>query len=210
MVTERDVRDLLYIHFRLRDDHNRPIEPEINSDLSVVVSGNATMIRPAGGRIPVKFNLVDGKFFAVNMGLTSLENAPDICGSLILPDNRLDSLDGCPPYIKILNVEGNQLTNFLHGPETVDTIYAKNNPFEDFSGLPNVDEDSEYAIEVTYSENLPLLRLTNASKITVYHKNKIFEPVNTILNNYAGQGQRGAMACAAELAKAGFKRNARW
>jgi hypothetical protein len=36
------------------------------------------------------------------------------------------------------------------------------------------------------------------------------EPVNSIMNKYLGQGKPGAIKCAAELIKAGFKDNARW
>jgi hypothetical protein len=35
-------------------------------------------------------------------------------------------------------------------------------------------------------------------------------PIVEILNKYVGQGKSGAIKCAAELIKAGFKDNARW
>jgi hypothetical protein len=37
-----------------------------------------------------------------------------------------------------------------------------------------------------------------------------YRNANRIMEKYQGQGQAGAMACAAELAQAGLKENARW
>jgi hypothetical protein len=114
--------------------------------------------------------------------------------------------------LDILDVEYNLLTNFAHAPEIVNTIIAFGNPLTSLSGLP----ESEYAINITYTEQLPLLRLVDAEGVHIggagfgYDRYKRYEPVDSIINKYLGQGKPGALKAAGELIKAGYKSNARW
>ena len=187
----------------------------IQDDGSVQVDGDVTLIKPPPqGRIPVKFNLVSGHFKAINMGLVSLSNIPDECSELFLTNNQLTDLDDCPPYLITLDVSNNKLKNFVNGPESAHEITAYNNPLSSLEGLP--DEYDELEINITYDAHLPLLRLINSTKVRVghpgsgYKRLQPFEPVNTIINKYLGQGKSGALKAAAELVRAGYKENARW
>lgn len=186
---------------------------EIQEDGSVNISGNVSMMyAPPNGKIPIKFGIVDGDFRAENKRLGSLWNVPDSCHNLYVSNNLITSLDHCPIYLNTLNVEKNLLTSFAHAPEQVDTIFAFGNPLTSLEGLP----ESDYHINITYREKLPLLRLVDSESAHIgrpeggYARLKPFEPVNSIINKYLGQGKPGALKAAAELIKAGFKDNARW
>lgn len=206
--------DLDKVHQLLDTYFDYTGDAEVQEDGSVNVQGDVVLMKHTNGNIPVKFGVVEGEFRAISKGLTSLINAPDTCDSLIVSSNLLTSLEYCPVYLNILNVENNKLTNFEHAPEQVDTIFAFNNPLTSLTGLP--DSDFEYHINITYSENLPLLQLVNAESVNIgspglgYERLKPYEPVNSIINKYTGQGKAGAIKAAAELVKAGFKDNARW
>jgi hypothetical protein len=207
MVDKDQIMNLLHNYFRWNGD------VEVQDDGGVNVSGNvALMYTPPDGVIPVQFGIVDGDFRAENKKLVSLRNVPDACHSLYVSANHIQSLEYCPVYLNILDVEYNLLTNFEHAPEQVDTIIAFGNPLTSLTGLP----DSEYAINITYREQLPLLRLVDAENVHIgstgfgYDRYKRYEPVDAIINKYVGQGKAGAIKAAAELVKLGFKDNARW
>ena len=214
MVDKAHIMNLLDIHFVIGSGEPWEQAIHILDDGSVDVDGDVILKRPAGGRIPVSFNIVNGFFKAENMSLFTMENIPNSCTSLYLFNNRLTTLNGCPSYLVDLDVSMNQLTNFKGGPELVDNVEAYGNLFTSFEGLP--EKNVEYSISITYKQDLPLLRLLNAQRIHVgtpgagYSRHRPFEPVNKILNTYAGQGHAGALACAAELADAGYKANAQW
>lgn len=217
MVDKDHILTVLRIHFQI---DNSPIvtdDPritEIYDDGSVDINGNVRMIRPAGGRMPVRFNMVDGWFQAERMSLSSLENCPNFCGSLFVAQNNLRSLDYAPSYLSSLDISRNRFNNFVGLPETVSVLSAHNNPLTSLDGLPQEPPSEDpLTVEITYSPRLPLLRLLVAEEIEIRDprdSNKRFEPIQTILNTYAGQGSAGAFACGAELASAGFKENARW
>jgi hypothetical protein len=209
MVDKKNIQSLLNLYFTVS------ASTEIQDDGSVNVSGNVSLAHaPSKGIIPVKFGIVDGEFRAENKQLTSLRNVPDACHSLYVGNNLIQSLEYSPVYLNVLNVENNLLTNFEHAPEQVDKIFAFGNPLTGLQGLP--DSELEYDVNITYGENLPLLRLLNAETVHIgkpeggYARLQPFEPVNTIINKYTGQGKSGAIKCAAELVRAGFKDNARW
>lgn len=182
---------------------------EIQEDGSVNVQGDVSLRYPqTDGMIPIKFGVVDGVFKVYNKGIKSLKNAPDVCASLIVAGNFLTSLEHCPEQLNMLDVCWNQLTSFVHAPDQVNKIIAFGNPFTSLKGLP----ESEFEISITYDAKLPLLRLIAARKVTIRQPPSLppFEPVNSMINKYLGQGKPGAIKCAAELIKAGFKENARW
>lgn len=215
MVMDEDkVRQILASDFIIKGD------VEIQSDLSVNVGGDVRMTRRSKtGLIPIKFGIVDGEFRATHMNLTSLENAPDSCHDLYVSGNRLTSLKYCPVYLGTLDVSNNRITNFHHAPDIVRFIHAYMNPLTSLEGFANSDSDPDAEIDyvdITFDPHLPMLRLLNAEEIHVsspgpgYSHITAFQPVHDILNKYAGQGKAGALKCAAELIRAGFKENARW
>lgn len=213
MVDTQRITDTVHKYFEFSTFDGRPLyDFDIEEDGSVNVGGDVSMVSaPPGGQIPVRFYIVDGDFLAHGVGLTSLHNAPDSCHNLVVPMNQLTSLDGCPPYLNTLDVSNNRLTSFVGGPDQVSTIKALNNPLTSLNGLP--DASDEWSIEITYNEKLPLLKLLNAKEVLVaapgYNHLKPVEPVNSIINRYLGQGNKGVLLAAAELIKAGFRDNAR-
>ena len=67
----------------------------INSDGSIDVDGNVKLTYEGLGRIPIKFNKVDGYFECSYNKLTDLENFPnEISGSVYLTGNNLKNLKG--------------------------------------------------------------------------------------------------------------------
>ena len=58
-----------------------------------------------------------------------------------------------------------------------------------------------------YKQSQHLLKMLVARKIQLTDAPR---EVSDILNKYVGQGKPGAIKCAAELIRAGFKENARW
>ena len=73
-------------------------------------------------------------------------------------------------------------------------------------------------ITITYYPGLHVLRCLAADKqinlqsTTSKHPGYDIERrnINIILDKYVGKGKAGALACAAELIRAGYKENARW
>lgn len=215
MVDVAEIKRLLKIHFSLYGYTGEDISPEINADGSVVVHGSAYMTKSTlDGKIPVKFNIVDGMFGAPGAGLTSFENFPDVCSNIWIPRNRITSLKGCPSYLGELDVQENKLENFLGGPEIVEKILAYNNPLKSLVGLPTGEEP--YTIGISFNRQLPLLRLLTADQIFIAKPGadandfRAFEPVHSIMNKYAGEGKRALFDCQKDLEDAGFEENAKW
>ena len=107
------------------------------------------------------------------------------------------------------NCSDSNLTSLEGSPRIVNASFlAHNNPLQSLNDLP----DSARYIKISYSQDLPLLRLLfvkNLGKIAFYPYTPEGDQVNQILSKYLGKGRGGALACAAELARAGFNRNAR-
>jgi hypothetical protein len=67
----------------------------INPDGSIDVNGDVKLTDAGLGRIPIKFNKVDGYFECSYNKLTDLENFPnEISGSVYLTGNNLKNLKG--------------------------------------------------------------------------------------------------------------------
>jgi len=210
MVNQQHIRDLLESHFDIRRDPNVSKSYQILSDGSVDVFGSARMVLPAGGQIPVQFNHVTRWFQAENMQLTSLKGCPHSCTDLFVARNELTDLQHCPMRLAGLDVSHNKLTSLVGIPDELEYLDATRNPLQTVQGLPPAIQE-ELAVYVDYQENLPLLRLLVATEIKIFGDDKnLFEPVNGILNKYAGEGKRGAIRCQKALISAGFEANARW
>lgn len=153
-------------------------------------------------KLPIKFGIVDGHFDISN--------------------GELRTLRGCPSFVRgDFRCIDNKLTNLIGGPEEVDGDYrCFKNPLTSLEGLPKIIRGS---IGLPYFRELPLLKLILVSGLTHIILNdpnvKSRGPdsgdldhltqIEDILNKYLGNGQKGAIQCAAELSKAGFKGNAR-
>lgn len=188
--------------------------------------------------LPVQFGKVKGEFWAVEKGLKNWNNfprevtgvfvasgneiedwhnCPRSVGSLIVNDNPISSLEGMPVVSRSLSLNGCGLKNFQGMRSFVDHyVSVVNNPLESLDGF----QGCHGYIALTYHKELPLLKTLMAQGgVYLYpvgdnYQNtpamKKLEPLQAILNRYKGQGQSGAIACAAEMAQAGFKGNARW
>ena len=82
----------------------------INPDGSIDVDGNVKLTYEGLGRIPIKFNKVDGYFECSYNKLTDLENFPnEISGSVYLTGNNLKNLKGFGKVGGITYLHGNPL-----------------------------------------------------------------------------------------------------
>jgi hypothetical protein len=159
---------------------------QINNGI-IDVDGNVNLIKKIS-KFPVQFGNVSGNFNCYRNNLTTLEGAPtSVGGGFNCYDNQLTTLEGAPRSIGgdfICN--DNQLTTLEGAPISVGDNF-----------------------NCSYNNSLPLLRLLlikDVKQLFFYPNNDIVE---NILNKYLGKGKAGALQCAAELAKAGFKGNAR-
>jgi len=216
VVDRRHILLLLELHFQI---DNAPITgPDrritINDDGSVSVWGNVRMTRPAGGRMPVAFDEVSGWFQAERMRLTTFENFPHTCNDLFVAENELSSFKNCPTHIESLDISNNRFENFV-GLDTaaLTRIDAAGNPLKSLEGLPKTPPETPLGIGITYRKDLPLLRLLVATEIDILDPQRLikrYEPVQSILRKYAGQGRSGVIDCKRELVAAGFEGNAKW
>ena len=183
---------------------------EIQDDLSVIIHTSVDLVKPPPqGRLPIKLHMVDGDVGAYNMKLTTLENFPDVCENLDVSNNLLDSLAHVPASLVKLNVRRNRLTSLEHLDET-SAVYvnAIQNPLTSLKGLDSVRPELE--LWISWDPQLPMLRLLNATHVFISDKGDKVEPLNTIMNTYAGKGKTHMLNCALELKKAGYEGNARW
>ena len=129
-------------------------------------------------------------------------------GSMWLMQTGLDTLEGLPEYLDgDLRVRGNQLSDLKGAPKIITGIFnIIDNPLESLEGFPN----SVTTVILDDDPKLPMLRLLNASEITIKGSRDPDYRVQEILNKYAGQGRAGAIDCKRELVAAGFEGNARW
>lgn len=155
---------------------------------------------------------ISGSFScASNKGLQSLAHAPAHVGanfncarcSLTTLEGVGDTIDGW------FDCSHNKLTSLDHAPrEVTDLFDCSDNPLTSMQGAP----DLMGTIEITYHKQLPLLRCLNAQLGINFVGGDEYPPapVDNILNRYGGAGKAGAIKCAVELVKAGYKDNAKW
>ena len=130
-----------------------------------------------------------------------------VIGSFVINDDLTVSVNG-------LVLQHRQAQSIPFKFKTLKGFTSFGNGLKDLSCLP---DESFEKIRITWYPDLALLRCLNASRIDLepsswsdpsmsarYHK------AMEILFKYEGQGQSAAMVCAAELAQAGLKANARW
>jgi hydroxylamine reductase (hybrid-cluster protein) len=103
----------------------------------------------------------------------------------------------------------NQLTSFEGLPGVLGGgVNCSLNPLTSLKGL-DFNSKIEGLITITYSENLPLLRLC----VSNYQVDTCNEEVNSIINHciksYPNLKER-IIECQYELIRAGFKNNAKW
>jgi len=137
--------------------------------------------------LPVTFDRVEGDFHCNGSMLTTLQGAPvHVGGYFDCSDNQLKDLVGAPTHVgKHFYCMGNPLTQLMGAPDHVGNKFW-----------------------LDYEPELPMLRtLTARQGVKLY---RAPGTISEILNTHAGTGKSGAIKCAIELIKAGFKGNARW
>lgn len=215
MVDVDQIQELLSTHFKLESFGSKG-DGSFHIDATsgkVSVQGSVTLRSLKVSQLPVKFHKVMGHFKCQNNTLTTLAGAPDYVGSWFeCSNNRLTSLAHGPQHVGGSYVAtSNLLTNLLGAPTKVGmSFFCRNNPLISLTGAPEqiaIDKDFVHKFECDYHAQLPLLRLLNYETISLLRAPR---PVNVILKRYLGQGKQGAIKCAAELVKAGYKDNARW
>ena len=109
----------------------------INSDGSIDVDGNVKLTYEGFGRIPIKFNKVNGYFYCYGNQLTSLEGSPEsVRGSFDCSSNNLTSLEGSPKEVcGAFYCSSNNLTSLKGIPEYIrGSLICSRNPLKSFEG----------------------------------------------------------------------------
>ena len=208
MVTRAAQLELFHKHFEYDGNAKVTKSGKIVAPEDVVLKNQ---FYTAHTELPVDFESVGGTLMLANNKLTTLKGCPPHVGySFECDQNQLTTLEYGPVTVGSgYNCSRNELRNLLHAPTHVPGILnCCLNPLESLEGFP---ETVGKAVYISYSPDLPLLRTLVAQSI-------IFWPtvatqgiaVRKILNKYAGQGRAGAFDCRRELRAAGFEGNARW
>lgn len=189
------ILDKFYEYFDVAHAIYRP-PPQIHVDpmtqqLDVWGTSTITQIKRSA-QFPIQFGFVEGDFRATHADLTTLKGAPEqVKGDF--------------------SVHYNQLQDLTHAPKQVGGhLFVNNNPLKSLSGIPDQIEGTIY---ISYKTRLPLLRCLVPQQGVQFVTNKRtpqIREVETILNKYKGQGRSGAIKCAIELIRAGYKENAKW
>jgi len=203
---------------------------EIQSNGLVNVKGNITLDAKnvTYPHLPVHFGIVDGHFWAPDVGLRSWQGFPrEVTGMLMLNFNQIHSWQGAPARVHSLGMAHNPVLTLEGMPEVLYTLDvsncgltnlkgisgplagwlgARDNPLRSLDGF----DGAEISFTFDYAPQLPLLKALLTKKQIEVMGDQRAEKVTQILNRYAGSGKKGALACAAELIKTGFKENARW
>lgn len=169
---------------------------QYNNDGSINIYGDVVETNENIDKLPVRFNEVSGFF---------------ICGNLI-------TLEGCPRKVGgDFYCDRSRISSFEGGPEEVGgDVWA--HEIKTLTSLKGLPKSIGRKISLTYRTNLPLLRLLfvdGLRDISFFATELNSEQINSISNleeilmRYIGQGRKGALQCAVELTKVGYKENAR-
>lgn len=172
---------------------------------------------------------VGRSFWCFDNKLTSLEGCPSYVGHDFQTwQNQLTSLQGSPTKIGgLFDCHDNQITSLEGGPTSVcagpglkdpkaSSYYeCGDNPLTSLNGLP-VDLNGG-SFRLSFLPNLSLIKILfikNVHSLSFFNKDdedaiRTGIGIANIMNKYIGKGRGGALQCAAELTKAGYKGNAR-
>jgi hypothetical protein len=200
----------------------------VDPQLGVVDVTNTVILAKSSDRLPVQFGKVGGDFLCRYRDLNSLTGAPrHVGGNFLCQNNNLRSLAGAPHSVNGEFVaDENQLTTLEGGPRHVGGHYRCSdnqlislegapsrvnghfwcfgNPLSTLDGAPTHVEGTFWC---DYHPTLPLLRLLQYKTI---HVSSAPDRINQVLQQYKGQGKKGMLGAGVELARAGYKDNARW
>lgn len=163
----------------------------INSNNEVNISGGCELVEDTEiTKLPIKFNTVSAYFSVAK--------------------SKIESLEGCPSTVRgnFLCFETN-IENLIGGPEEVGGYYdCRNTLITSLDGIP---KKIIGQLILPYHTHLPLLKIMSINMVKnvrlIGSKHAVY--VSDIVNKYLHQGRAGALQCAAELIKAGYKDNAK-
>jgi hypothetical protein len=197
MVDRASIKDLLISYFEVDGRYTINDDLSVDTEHSVIVRNRGRSFFP-NGKLPIKFGTVGGDFDVVNTGLTTLVGAPHTVGDTFM-------------------CSANKLTTLEHGPQKVRYGYViGTNPLINLEGFPT--SNAPDMVSMYYMPHLPLLKLLSCEQIRLYppadrdtdaEQLKV-DQIIAILDKHKGSGKPGALKCAGELIRAGFKENARW
>jgi hypothetical protein len=188
-INKTEIESMLKEYFRFDSSFN------IHDDGEVDMLGDCRLKKPAT-HFPFNFGTIFGSFITItNGGLVSLVGSP----------KRVDKNFYC---------FRNKITTLIGGPITVGGNYnVSRNPVNSLDGIP---ESIQGDLVIDYYRDLPIIRLLKVKNVTGIHlysrmgdSEDDVRRIEEIVNRYLGKGRGGALQCAAELVKAGFKGNAR-
>lgn len=222
MVNKTQIRKLLKDHFN--------VYGKITIDAQGAVSCTGDIqVQDQFSQLPVRFDRVQGSFSCIGVGLTTLEGVPRyIGGSFSCQRNKLTNLTHAPVYVhgnyevwmnRLTSLKGapwvtqgdfycghNKLTTLAHAPSHVAGSFdCLQNPLNSLDHAPQYVGEEFWA---DYHAHMGLLRMLVTQKLILLKRAPA--EVQQIMNKYKGQGKAGAIKCAGELIKAGFRENARW
>lgn len=155
---------------------------------------------------PISFN---------NNHITSIKGMQKmVYNSFSCNQNPLTSLEGGPERVKTdFSIFKCNVSSLIGGPTEIgDNFDCRDNPITNLKGLPRFIGGTLW---LTYDRELPLLDimfvkgLQSVKLWPEYPTRDYIKEVEGILNKYINKGAGGAIQCAAELTKAGYKGNAR-
>jgi len=205
MVDINQIQQLLKKHFEIIG--KATVDPVTGA---VDVEGNVSLETPHINQLPVQFGQVSGHFWCHDKQLTSLVNAPTHVGvDFWCHNNQLTSLKHAPTHVGFnFLCSDNPLTTLEHAPAYVgrNFVCGGSNTLTNLEHAP-APAQVKGTVYYTWNEETPLLRLLVYKRLVIEKSPK---RVKEIMKQYKGKGKAAALACAAELLRAGFKENARW
>lgn len=172
----------------------------IDAQGKVNVNGSCT-VKSSPGHMPVQFGTVSGNFNCTGSGMKSLEGGPVSVGGNFTADCLL------------INLEGDHLRNMIGGPRVISgSLSLLYNELDSLDGFPEkCGNGKDSSISIDFRENLGVLRLiTNEVNVGTLNISHSPAGLSTLIQKYMGKPtpaarQSAAVACAAELIRAGFR-----
>lgn len=224
--------DVKQIKSLLKSDYKIKGKVHIDPQTGVVDVMGSVQVNRMMPEFSVQFGIIQGDFKCGSRGLHTLKGAPHtVMGDFECNHNQLTTLEHGPT-----RVDGNYFTptqplkSLLGAPRKVGgDFWCGWTQLTDLTGAPDhVDQDFICTVpglislrgapghvggifKCVYEPHLPLLRMLVSNNPQL--EPNFREPEKTIeviLKKHAGEGKKGALTCAVELIKAGFKENARW
>jgi hypothetical protein len=144
------------------------------------------------------------------MGLKTLKGGPIKAGRYLCSTNELTSLEGSPQEVSRFSCCQNKLTSLIGAPRFIlNSFDCFENPLTSLEGIP----ERTGAMRLSYSANLPLLRLLKLSSESSFSFVNIIQgmrEVTQILRRYKDGSRSSILTCQKELIDAGYEGNASW